>query len=125
MIRKSPLLFKVKEPAALDGKKATLSTAGRQLFQTGQGDQRKLVKKMKLKRAGANSSLTPDLNLPAKKMPTEVPKGLVSSRVSQFVGSPDCNADVAAELSKKQKTSATQHDARSAAAADGSPGRAQ
>ena len=103
----------------------TPSNAGRQLFQAVQGDHRKIVKKRKPKRSGASSSLTPDLNLPADNMPTEVPKGPVSSRVNQFVGSHEGNTDGSAELSKKQKTSATQLDAGSVAAASGSPRRAQ
>lgn len=49
----------------------------------------------------------------------------VSSRVSQLVGSRECNDGVTDKLSKKQKTSDTNSNARSAVAASGSPRRAQ
>ena len=57
--------------------------------------------------------MPPDLNLPAEDMTPLVPRGLVSSRVTQMVGLIDCNGDASDELSKKQKTSA--------AAAQGTP----
>jgi hypothetical protein len=54
-----------------------------------------------------------------------VPAGLVSSRVIQLAGRQDGNEVVREEMIKKQKRTATTNDARSAAAADGSPRRAQ
>ena len=56
-----------------------------------------------------------------------MPPGLVSSRVNQFVGA-HSNADGeedAEELIKKQKRATNTTDARSVAAAEGSPRRAQ
>ena len=88
------------------------------------GDQRKIAKKRKSKRSGPSSSLTPDLNLPVEDLSGLVPRGLVSSRVSQLVGLHVCTDDVSDEFSKKQKTSANNSNARSAAAANG-PRRAQ
>jgi len=71
--------------------------------------------------------LAPDLNLPCTEGTTLVPPGLVSSRVNQFVGA-HSNADGeedAEELIKKQKRATNTTDARSVAAAEGSPRRAQ
>ena len=111
----SPL--KEKEPAEPKGKNGPPSNVGRQLYQEGKGDKRKLVKKRKSKQSGPSPSMPPDLILPAEDMTPLVPRGLVSSRVTQMVGLIDCNGDASDELSKKQKTSA--------AAAQGSPRRKQ
>ena len=85
-----------------------------------------MLRKRKAKGSGPNSSLTPDLNLLAVDTSALVPMGLVSDRVNQLdktdakVG---MNASV--DLTKKQKRSKSQTNARSAAAASSSPRRAQ
>ena len=85
-----------------------------------------MLRKRKAKGSGPNSSLTPDLNLLAVDTSALVPMGLVSDRVNQLdktdakVG---MNASV--DLTKKQKRSKSQTNARSAAAANVSPCRAQ
>ncbi|CAN6272978.1 unnamed protein product [Urochloa humidicola] len=121
----SPL--KRRAPDEPRGKETATSDAGRQLFQAGQSDGRKLIKKRKSKRSGPTSSHTPDLNLPLTDVTAVVPAGLVSSRVSQLAGSQKNleGEDVSEELIKKQRRSTNTIEARSAAAADGSPRREQ
>jgi hypothetical protein len=96
------------------------------LFQTGTNADRKPVKKRKSKRAGT-TSMTPDLNLPCDVGTMSVPVGLVNSRVNQFAGAQTSTDgdDRVEEMLKKQKRATNPNDAISAAAAEGSPRRAQ
>jgi hypothetical protein len=54
-----------------------------------------------------------------------VPAGLVNAKLSRLARGNDGNEDGLEELLKKQRRSSTTNDAPSAAAADGSPRRAQ
>ncbi|CAO2195035.1 unnamed protein product [Urochloa humidicola] len=119
----SPLKNLVREEPK--GKEKATGNAGRQLFQIEKEDGRKTVKKRKQKRDSTSSSQTPDLNVPIVDSSVLVPAGLVSSRMNQLVGSRESADGATDELNKKQKTSNTTPNARSAAAASGSPRRAQ
>jgi hypothetical protein len=98
------------------GKGDASTSVARQLFTKQVTNEGQTVKKRKTKGSGASQFSTPDLNKPAETQTTLVPVGLVTSRLTQFVGEPDATT-------KKQKMSET--NAQSAAAADGSPRRAQ
>jgi hypothetical protein len=104
-------------------------STNRQLFQARKEGSTRVPRKRKSKSSNPNSSQTPDLNLPVMDTLVVVPTGLVSSRVNQLhgVGESSENAPTAAsdELTKKQKRTNTQTNAGSAAAASGSPRRAQ
>ena len=86
-----------------------------------------MLRKRKAKGSGPNSSLTPDLNLLAVDTSALVPMGLVSDRVNQLDNKTDAKVGMNAsvDLTKKQKRSKSQTNARSAAAASSSPRRAQ
>jgi hypothetical protein len=101
--------------------------ASRQLFQARRDSTNRAPRKRKSKTS--NPSQTPDLNLPVVNSLAVVPSGLVSSRVNQITGAGERseNAPTATsdELAKKQRRTNTQTCAGSAAAASGSPRRAQ
>jgi FtsZ-interacting cell division protein ZipA len=110
--------------------KMLASNAGRQLFQARKEESQSVPRKRKSKTANPESSQTPDLNLPAKVMMAVVPMGLVSSRTMNQIdgdghetGTP--TTATSDELTKKQKRTNTQPNARSAAAAGSSPRWAQ
>jgi hypothetical protein len=73
-----------------------------------------------------NSSLTPDLNLPAVDTSALVPMGLVSDRVNQLDKTDaEVGMNASVDLAKKQERSKSQTNARSAAAVSSSPCRTQ
>lgn len=105
------------------GEEGFLNTS-RQLFQAKKGDG--VPKTRKRKPKGVAAASTPDLNLPAVDTSALIPLGLVSSRVQDLAkfgdGSEITKID---DLPKKQKHSSKSQNAGSAAAAGGSPRRAQ
>lgn len=73
-----------------------------------------------------NSSLTPDLNLPAVDTSALLPMGLVSDRVNQLDKTDaEVGMNASVDLAKKQKRSKSQTNARCAAAVSSSPCQAQ
>jgi hypothetical protein len=84
----------------------------------------KLPRKRKSKGTGQNLQ-TLDLNALAEASNAIVPVGLVNSRVSQQDGGSENSGVSMVEKLKKQKIGTTSQNARSAAAASGSPRRAQ
>lgn len=101
------------------------SGASRALFQKQQKPDEQVPRKRKAKGVGEASDV-PDLNFPVGGTLALVPSGLVKDRVSKMSGDPGGGSKVAAELLKKQRLSHPSHNtARSAAAALGSPRRAQ
>jgi hypothetical protein len=111
----SPL--KEKTPVVDKNKNTAPPVASRPLFQS------KPARKRKTKTVPG--SATPDLNLPVQDPLALVPAGTVSARISQLDGVQEEDREGKEELLKKQKMCSTTFDARSAAAADGSPRRAQ
>jgi hypothetical protein len=111
----SPL--KEKTPVVDKNKNTAPLVASRPLFQS------KPARKRKTKTVPG--SATPDLNLPVQDPLALVPAGTVSARISQLDGVQEEDREGKEELLKKQKMCSTTFDARSAAAADGSPRRAQ
>jgi hypothetical protein len=100
------------------------TNVSRLLFQARKEEGQK--KQMKRKSKVSSSHTTPDLNLPVGDETSLVPRGLVSTRVNQIDGEADGAGTVTSdELTKKQKRSNTQTKGGSAAAAGGSPRRAQ
>lgn len=100
--------------------KATTDTASSasQLFTDEDTGECQAARKWKLKGLRSRSSRTPDLNLLISDSTAIVPVGLANSQVNQLVAEE--------ELSKKQKVSGQDtQNARSAAAAGGSPRWAQ
>lgn len=88
-------------------------------------DDRVVVRKRNSKGTGSRLSMTPDLNLPVVDPTAIVPMGLVNVRVHQLVGSGDTGDSMTEELLKRQRRMDNSQLARSAAAANGSPRRAQ
>lgn len=110
-----------------NGKEPAASGVGRCLFQEGKDDGKKVFRKRKPRRGESQMSQTPDLNLPVDDMSALVPSGLVSSRVNQLGGAwgtTEGEEDLEEMLEKQKRTTQTT-DERSAAAARGSPRRAQ
>jgi hypothetical protein len=97
----------------------------RSLFHAKKGEVLKPARKRKTKAAGAASDTTLDLNLPPVDATALIPAGLVHARVSQLAVEGEGTKDGSEELLKKQRRLSTSFAARSAAAADGSPRRAQ
>jgi hypothetical protein len=110
-------------PDVTKGTEGLRSGVYRPLFQAKKGSEQKSARKRKSK--PAPSEATPDLNLPTVDSTALVPAGLVSSRVSQLVRDQEEGVESKEELLKKQKMCPTTNVARSAAAATGSPRRAQ
>jgi hypothetical protein len=124
----SPLKQKTTSARRGEPEEPLKSTTSKQLFQdvevqTGPQAHRK----RKSKTASRDSSVAPDLNLPAEESLSVVPVGLVSSRVGQLhgIGGSESPATTSDELTEKKKRSSTHSNARSAAATEGSPRRAQ
>ncbi|XP_012701525.1 uncharacterized protein LOC101786648 [Setaria italica] len=106
------------------GAHADTSGVSRNLFQAMDEDQRLAPRKRKSK-PSSRGVHTPDLNIPIEGGSNAiVPIGLVNSRVSQLDGAGDSSGNSMIEQLKKQKRGEP-NDARSAAAASGSPRRAQ
>jgi hypothetical protein len=110
-------------PVVTKGTEGPRSGVYRPLFQAKKGSEQKSARKRKSK--PAPSEATPDLNLPTVDSTALVPAGLVSSRVSQLVRDQEEGVESKEELLKKQKMCPTTNVAGSAAAATGSPRRAQ
>jgi hypothetical protein len=107
------------------GKEKVTVVASMQLFQMQGGDKRVFPRKRKSNCSTSNSSMTPDLNIPAKDDPGLVPSSLVLSRVNQLALKGEKGRPASEELSKKRRKNTSNHDAPSAVAASGSPRRAQ
>ena len=98
--------------------------AGKKLvFEAMEEDYRQGPRKRKSKPM-ARGTQTPDLNLPLGASHALVPVGTVSTRVNQLDGGGELNGDSMIETLKKQRRG-TSHNTGSAAAASGSPRRAQ
>jgi hypothetical protein len=82
------------------------------------------VRKRKSKATHTNAQ-TPDLNVPVHSTSAIVPVGLVNSRVSQLDGGTESSGGSLEETIKKQRRSSSSNNARSMAAVDSSPRRAQ
>lgn len=117
----SPLKQQVRDGEPVVGKVG--SGASRQLNMQVKEDLRPHPRKRKSKVA-ASATQTPNLNLPSGGSSTLVPVGLVNSRVNQLDNNADSGGSSMIETLKKQKRGNSQN-ARSTAAATGSPRRAQ
>lgn len=82
------------------------------------------VRQTARKRKSKASMQTPDLNIPVGANAI-IPVGLVNSRVNQLRGNSDCSGGSVEEAAKKQRRGSLSQNANSAAAAGGSPRRAQ
>lgn len=106
------------------GRAKSVTGAGKQLFGSREEEPRQVYRKRKSKVAN-EQSLTPDLNLPVMDSSAIVPVGRVCSRVNQFDGGSENSGESMIETLKKQRRGNNNQNARSAAAAIGSPRRAQ
>jgi len=114
-------------PVKSDGGSMGAAVASRELFPSKNKDDFQIaLRKRKAKGSVLSPSVTPDLNVPALESAALVPAGLVTERVNQLGksgGEVDANASEVSR--KKQKRSKSHSNAISAAAASGSPRRAQ
>jgi hypothetical protein len=114
-------------PAKSDGGSMGAAVASRELFPgNNKDDYQILLRKRKAKGSASGPSVTPDLNVPAPESAALVQVGLVAERVNQLgKNGGEVDANVSEVSPKKQKRSKSHSNARSAAAASGSPRRAQ
>jgi hypothetical protein len=87
-------------------------------------DNKKQVARKRKSKQGGLALQTPDLNEPVGSNAI-VPVGLVNSRVYQLDTGSESSTGVLEETLKKQRRGSLSNNARSAAAASGSPRRAQ
>ncbi|CAO1947538.1 unnamed protein product [Urochloa humidicola] len=98
---------------------------GRELFAVAAAGARPPPRKRKTKPTTAKSGASPDFIFPTVDTSGLVPSGLVQSRVTQLDGGKDMGEETQKELLKKQKLHVPAGTSGSAAAAAGSPRRAQ